>query len=205
MMRQKELGMTSPFYQSITEFIFIEHQPKRADLIFVPGGSYPEAAVYAASLYHQGYAPYVLPSGKYSKPVGHFIRPEGVEEEYASEWAYLSAILKKEGVPQEAILKEDQATFTWENAIFSRRLLEHRHMVPQIALLVCQAFHARRALIYYQQQFPETEILVCPVITKGITRENWFLDQEKTNVVLGELERCGQQFHCMLPLREQNE
>ena len=65
---------------------------------------------------------------------------------------------------------------------------------------MCQAFHARRAFTYYKQQFPDTQILVCPVITRGITRENWFLDEEKTKTVLGELSRCGGQFSCMLPL-----
>ena len=48
-------------------------------------------------------------------------------------------------------------------------------------------------------QFPETEFLVCPAQTEGITASNWFLEPEKCRVVLGELERCGKQFGCMLP------
>ncbi|MCR5160515.1 MAG: hypothetical protein K6C06_01985, partial [Lachnospiraceae bacterium] len=52
---------------------------------------------------------------------------------------------------------------------------------------------------YYKQQFPKTRILVCPVVTRGITKDNWFLDEEKTRTVLGELSRCGEQFACMLP------
>ena len=49
--------------------------------------------------------------------------------------------------------------------------------------------------MYYQEQFPEARLLICPVETQGITRENWFLDGRRIDVVLGEMERCGSQFH----------
>ena len=99
------------------------------------------------------------------------------------------------GVPDEAILREDQATFTWENAICSRHVLEKMNMKVKTSIIVCQAFHARRCYLYYKEQFPETELLICPVVTKGISRDNWFLDEDKIDVVLGEVERCGSQFH----------
>ena len=186
--------MAQLFYQAITDFIFVSDAPEKADIIMIPGGFFPEAAEYAASLFRSGYAPLVLPSGKYSKLTGYF---PGEEE---SEWAYLSGILKRNGVPEEVILREDQATFTWENAIFSRKVLEEKGICVKKAILCCQAFHARRALTYYQQQFPDVTFLVCPVVTRGISADSWFLSKEKTDVVLGELERCGQQFHCFLPV-----
>ena len=36
--------MKTAFYDGITEFIFVENQPQKADVIFLPGGAYPEAA-----------------------------------------------------------------------------------------------------------------------------------------------------------------
>ena len=66
------------------------------------------------------------------------------------------------------------------------------------AILCPQACHARRALLYYKILYPETEFFVCPTVTRGISRDNWFLDGEKIDVVLGELERCGSQFHEIL-------
>lgn len=187
--------MQEPFYQGITDFIFMNDDPEKSDVIFLPGGHYPQGAVRAAQLYREGFAPLILPSGRFSKPVGVFEGEEGTE------WKYLQTILLEQGIPENAILKEDRATFTWENAIFSRQVLEELNISVRKALLVCQAFHARRAYTYYKQQFPETRILVCPVITKDITKDNWFLDEDKTRVVLGELSRCGQQFDCMLPVR----
>ena len=187
------------FFDCITDFIFLENEPRRADVIFVPGGDYPESARKAAALFAQGYAPYVLPSGRFSKLRGFFPDPEGKGR--VTEWEYLRDILMEEGVPERAILKEDQATFTWENAICSRRVLEELHIEVKRAILVCQAFHARRCRMYYQEQFPETRLMICPVETRGITRENWFLDAEKIDVVLGELERCGTQFHEIMKAR----
>lgn len=201
------------FYDCITEFIFLEHEPEQADMIFVPGGNYPDSARYAAQLYAQGWAPYVMPSGKYSILKGKFeaeIRIEDylddtkrkdvkyeeiLKKEFATEWEYLKTILMCEGVPEQAILKEDEATYTYENAIYSRKKLEKMGISVKKAILCCQAFHARRSLMYYQEQFPDTEFLVCPVVTKGISRENWYQTEHGVKTVLGEMERCGTQFH----------
>ncbi len=190
------------FYDCITEFIFIEDEPRRSDIIFVPGGGYPEAAERAAELYHAGYAPYVMPSGKYSILDGRFVRSEtGISGEqqnagaYETECDYLCAILRRCGVPESAVLREDQATYTYENAIYSRRRTEELGLEVRRAILCCQAFHARRCLMYYQEQFPDTEFLVCPVVTKGIGRETWHRTRQGIDRVLGEVERCGGQFH----------
>lgn len=192
--------MQEPFYTLISDFIFREDDPAPSDVIFVPGNSRPDLAVHTAGLYHAGYAPYILPSGRYAKAAGFF------PGEQKSEWAFMRDVLLKEGVPESVILKEDQATFTWENAIFSRKVLENGRIPVSSALLCCQAFHAARAYMYYKQQFPAVEIRVIPVPTKGITRDNWYLSEKGTKQVLGELRRIGEQFSCMLPVeREKND
>lgn len=189
------------FYDYMTEFIFVEHQPEKADVIFVPGGNYPDSARYAAQLYKEGWAPYVMPSGKYSIVTGKFILAENVAAdseqsmEYETEWDYLRGVLMENGVPSEAVLKENEATYTYENAIYSRKKLDEMGMIVKKAILCCQAFHARRCLLYYQEQFPDTEFIVCPVVTKGISKENWYLTEYGIQTVLGEMERCGAQFH----------
>jgi len=181
------------FIQDITDFIFVEQKPKKSDIILIPGGDQGEIAVTAARLYREGYAPYLLPSGKYSKPVGRCLIPG-----YETEWAYLRDILLREGVPREAILKEEQATFTYENAIYSRQVTDSLGLDIRKAILCPQAAHARRALLYYEITYPDTEFYVCPTVTKEISRDSWFLEDEKIDVVLGEMERCGSQFHEIL-------
>lgn len=181
------------FIQDITDFIFVEHEPQKADIIFVPGGSQGAIAVKAAELFRKGYAPLILPSGRFSKPVGYCTIPG-----YETEWEFLRDILIEQGVPEEAILEERRATFTYENAIYSRQVTDRMGLAVERAILCPQACHARRALLYYEILYPDTEFMVCPTVTRGISRDNWFLEDEKIDVVLGELERCGGQFHEIL-------
>ena len=52
------------FREEITKYIFAEDMLQKADIILIPGNAYPQNAERAAALYRQGYAPYILPSGK---------------------------------------------------------------------------------------------------------------------------------------------
>ncbi len=178
------------FLEEMTNFIFLEDEPQKSDVIFLPGSEEGSLAKTAAKLYHQGYAPLIIPSGKYAKWTGH-----SIVGEFETESDHFAHLLMKEGVPETAILKEREATYTYQNAINTRRLLDERGIVVKRALLCCQAYHARRSKLYYQILFPDTEILVCPTITKGITKDNWFKKRETADIVLGEIERCGSQFH----------
>ncbi len=178
------------FVDVYTDFIFLEDAPERADIIFIPGSDEGALALRAAELWRAGYAPRILPSGKYGKLVGHF---KG-DSRFGTECAFLCEILEKEGVPPEAILREQESTYTYENAMFSRRVTDEAGLTIRTALLCCQAYHARRASLYYQVCFPEARILVCPVVTKGISRESWYQDEASTELVLKEVEHCGTQF-----------
>ena len=186
------------FYESITDFIFVKDEPEKADVIFVPGGHTGVHARTAARLYREGFAPLVLPSGRFSKEIGHYVGPG--EGTYETECEYLKNVLMEEGVPGEAILCEDRAVFTWENAICSRQLLADMKIGVRTAILCCQAHHARRALMYYQSQFTDVRILTVPTVSNGIGPDDWYLDKKKTEAVLGEVARIGRQFGCMLPL-----
>ena len=178
------------FLEELTNFIFLEDEPQKADVIFVPGSEEGALAKTAARLYLEGYAPIIVPSGKYAKWTGH-----SIVGEFETESDYFAHLMMEEGVPESAIIKEREATYTYQNAINTRKLLDERDMEVKRALLCCQAYHARRSKLYYQVLFPNTEILVCPTVTKGITRENWFKSRETAELVLGEIERCGSQFH----------
>ena len=45
------MGSGWKFIQDLTDFIFVEHAPEQADIIFVPGGRSGEIAVTAARLW----------------------------------------------------------------------------------------------------------------------------------------------------------
>ena len=46
----------------------------------------------------------------------------------------------------------------------------------------------------YRLAFPNTELLVCPIHSFNITKENWYKSENGVKRVLGELARCGNQF-----------
>lgn len=178
------------FLKEMTDFIFLEDEPQRSEVIFLPGSEEGALARTAAALYHRGLAPLIVPSGKYAKWTGH-----SIVGAFETESDYFADLLQKYGVPNEAILKEREATYTYQNAIYTKKLLDERGVAVKKAILCCQAYHARRSKLYYQVLFPETEIFVCPTATKGITRENWYKTAKGRELVLGEIERCGSQFH----------
>ena len=196
--KQKGVFAPKPFYDAITGFIFVSDEPVRADVIFVPGGTSGEHAVTAAGLYFEGMAPLIVPSGKYSKVAGHYIGP--LQDRFETEADYLTWRLMEQGVPAEAIMPEREATFTWENALFSKRRLDEAGIGVHTAILCCKAYHARRCLLYYQSVFTDTTFCVVPTVTEGIDAQSWMKDREKTRAVLGEVRRIGEQFGCMLPL-----
>lgn len=140
----------------------------------------------------------MLPSGRFSKLTGHFAGVCGraaaeYSGDYETEWDFLRDVLVKNGVPEEAILREDQATYTWENAQFSRKVTDAMGLQVKTALLACKPYHARRSRMYYAAAFPQTRLLVCPFHMAGFDRDDWFLTEQGRTMILGEVTRCGNQ------------
>ena len=189
------------FIKDTTEYIFISSDPQPSDVIFLPGGSDPALPERAAELYLQGYAPLLLPSGRYGKLIGHFKTPKRGREiysgDYETEAEFYRDVLIKNGVPETAVLCEDRAEFTYQNAQFSKRLLDGLGIKVRCAILVCKAFHARRAYTYYQNAFPEAEISVVAVPGKDITKEEWYKTGAGRRRVAGELKRLGEQLESL--------
>lgn len=186
----------------ITNYIFLQDALAPADVIFIPGCARPEHTEEAARLYREGYAPLVIPSGRYAKAAGHF---EGVARgaerygiDFVCEADFLTEVLRQNGVPDKAILPEREATYTLENAEKTRELLlREKGRLPACAILCCKAHHARRAYFYYSLVFPEVKILVHPTAIDGITRDDWHRTAGGRQAVLGELSRMGQQILMM--------
>lgn len=182
----------------ISNFIFVSDEPEKVDAIFLPGGSFPEQPEYAAELYRQGYAKWLVPSGgisvKRDKWPGVRSKADRYDGDYQSDCEFLTDVLLKNGVPTSAIIGENQSGHTRDNAFLSREVVDKRGAAIRTALIVCKAFHARRCLMLYQMAFPEAVIKVCPVHCYNITKENWYKSKAGIDRVLGELARCGNQF-----------
>lgn len=187
------------YIRDITSFIFLEDTPQKADILFIPGNGHAAPSELAARLYREGYAPHILPSGRYAIGSGGFRGQVSGSRRYQgtfdTEWAFMRHILTENGVPESAVLREDEATYTYQNAIYSRARTDKAGIAVKRGIICCMPVHARRAKMYYQTLYPEAELLVCPAGGAAVTRENWTKSEVGVDAVLGELERCGGQFH----------
>ncbi len=191
------------FIREITSFVFVEDEPEKADIIFVPGGSWPEPAEKAAELYLGNYAPYVLPSGKFSMSKGYFpgsmTKADKYEGVYNTEWEFMRDVISSYGINEDVILKEDKATWTKENAFKSREVTDKYNLEINKAIICCKSFHAKRCLMFYSWAYPKTEFIICPVEIQDINKDNWFKSEDGIEKVMGELSRLGGQFKKAVP------
>lgn len=103
-------------------------------------GEAGDRLIYAAYLYRQGKASQVLFSGGVVGWMYPALEP-------ANENAELLALM---GVPPAAIWLEPDSRNTYENAIFSRRLLEQKGI--QRVILVTSAYHMPRSVALFEHQ-----------------------------------------------------
>jgi uncharacterized SAM-binding protein YcdF (DUF218 family) len=177
--------MDYPF-DCISEFVFAETDVEKSDVILIPGASQPQLMEKAVDLYNIGLAKYILPSGgANSKLLSH-----------ESEWEYLKTVGIQLGVPEKAILKEDKAQNTFENAQFSLNVLQTLNIPTNNVILVCKAYHSRRALLTYKSVFPlNTNFYVSPILDRrGISKNNWFLNEDSIKIVMNETVKIGRYF-----------
>ena len=189
--------MQTRIIKDISEFIFIEDKPEAADIIFLPGGGHAEVPVKGAEIFLSGYAPLIMPSGK------HAIGKEGFTEihsgadvytgDYNTESDFYKDVLLRCGVPENSIICENRATFTKQNAVYSRRLTDKMGLSIKKAIICCKSFHARRCLMYYSYAYPETEFFVVGTDVDGISKNTWHLDAAATKRVMSELRKAGGQ------------
>lgn len=177
--------MNYPF-DCISEFIFVESDIKKSHVILIPGASQFQLMERAAELYNSGFAKYVLPSGgRNFKLLNN-----------KSEWDYLKTIGINLGIPEKSILKEDKAQNTFENAKFSWTVLQSLDIPIKNVILVCKAYHARIALLTYKSVFPSNiHFYISPIIDRrGISKDNWFLNEDSTRIVMNEVVKIGSYF-----------
>lgn len=198
--------------EDITRFIFIGEADAgeapfpaeaRLDAIFIPGSASPEPMELAVRLWKRGLAPVLVPSGKFSIQRGRFEVSKASRgrypESYRTECEFYRQIAVRAGVPDLQILKENRATYTMQNAVFSRELTDAHGLIVHRAAVCCKSYHARRAFLYYQYAFPQTEFRVFTVDVAGVSRENWYRSAHGTDIVMGELSRCGHQIRDLIP------
>lgn len=128
----------------IWDYMLMHHTLKKADAIFILGSRTNIVAQYAATLYHKGYAPYLICSGGFGKGITKYTRPEA--EVFAE-------ILINVGVPAEKIIQESHATNTGENVTFTEALLKEKGYNFRAFILVQKPHMERRTYATFMKQW----------------------------------------------------
>jgi uncharacterized SAM-binding protein YcdF (DUF218 family) len=90
---------------------------------------------HAAGLYHKGLAPHIIASGGYT-------------ENGPTEASVMLRVLTGEGVPESAVILEEQAHNTIQNIGYSQEIMRRNNWVT--AILVTEPYHIKRASLIAQ-------------------------------------------------------
>lgn len=168
--------------RKVWDYHHLNHTLVKADCIFVLGSHDTRVAEYAAWLYKEKYAPYILFSGGLGNfTEGVFTKPEA---------DLFAEIAIHQGVPADAILIENKSTNTGENIRFTKKMLEEKGQIFNSFILVQKPYMERRTYATFMKQWPDKEFIVTsPKLsyeeypTKEITKERMI------NIMVGDLQR----------------
>jgi uncharacterized SAM-binding protein YcdF (DUF218 family)/glycosyltransferase involved in cell wall biosynthesis len=147
----------TPLLWWVAEPLKVVSPPRPADAIVVfaggvgesgkAGGGVQERVAQALALYEGGYAPRVIFSSGYVFTL--------------REAEVMKAIAVANGVPEDAVLLEEQAANTYDNVRLTHQILE-QHGWRRI-LLVSSPYHMRRALLTWKRVAPDVSVTPTPV------------------------------------------
>lgn len=139
----------------VLEFLRLENNPEKADVIFILGGSSLAPVIRAAELYHAGYAPniaFISIGGRFG---GDHIW--GVPE-----YVKYRETLHDLNVPEKSILSASLSENTLEEAKEAMPFLKRGGINPTKVILVSRPVHQRRAWATFSKQNPTIQFINCP-------------------------------------------
>ena len=152
-----------------------------AILLGAPVSRMPERVRGAAKLYFEGRVKYIIPSGGVEWET---------EEGMISEALFMTKMLKELGVPDEAIIVEDEARTTRENMLYSTIQMCRKIKLSKInrVIIVTSPSHVRRSLIHANMLLPRSvEISGYAVESETDSKETWFNHSESVEFVEKEI------------------
>lgn len=178
-MSQEEIDALA---KTIWDYHHMNHQLKKADCIFVLGSLDTRVAEYAADLFLQGLAPYIIFSGGLgSLTTNIFKKPEA---------QIFADIAITKGVPEDKIIIENKSTNTGENVLFTKEILKQRGLDLHSFILVQKPYMERRTYATFKKIWPEKEFIVTsPQINFEDYPNNEISNKMVINIMVGDLQR----------------
>ena len=168
---------------SLGTFLRSADTPIHADVIVaISGDAHGARAATAAALYRAGYAPAVIFSGA------------SEDKDSVSSAELMARDAEQLGVPRSAIVLEEQARTTEDNARLVRELMVQRRF--RSALLVTSGYHQRRAAVAFSRAFEGTALrfINAPADDPDWDAVWWWLDPRQRDLTFVELGKLALEY-----------
>ncbi|HVY73123.1 MAG TPA: YdcF family protein [Candidatus Paceibacterota bacterium] len=174
--------------QTIWDYMHLHHQLKKADAIFVLGNHDLRVAEYAAKLWLDGWAPYLICAGSGTI---HANNPAWSDFAGKTEAELFANVARKAGVPDSAILIENQSQNTGQNYEFTDKLLKDRGVDLQTVIAVQKPYMERRTYAAGKVWWPDKEIIVTspPLTLAEYPNESTNANEHWIHSIVGDLQR----------------
>lgn len=152
-----------------------------AILLGAPVSRMPERVRAAAKLYFDGRVKYIIPSGGVEWKT---------EDGMISEALFMTRMLQELGIPEEAIIMENEARTTRENMLYATIHMCRKIKLSKInrVIIVTSPGHVRRALIHANMLLPRSvEVSAYAAESETESKENWFKNPESAEFVEKEI------------------
>jgi uncharacterized SAM-binding protein YcdF (DUF218 family) len=176
---------TDRLAQIIWEYHHVNHKLKKADCLFVLGSHDIRVAEYAARLFHEGWAPYIIFSGGMAH--NNDMLNTGWDK---SEAEILADRAINMGVPEANVLLEKEAHNTGENVQFSEKVLEAEGISYDKVIAVQKPYMERRTYATIRIHWPDKKLIVSsPPISYSDYPNGEISRDELINIMVGDLQR----------------
>lgn len=172
--------------QIVWDYMRLEQPLEKADMIIGMGSRDILTAKWCAKLYLDGLAPIIIFSGARGRITRH-LTSENEADIYAKTAIGL-------GVPEEAIVKEDQATNSGENITFVYKKILELGITHDKILIVHKPYMLRRVFAALMRQWPDDvkPQIICSAV--NLSFEEYLQDtlypfDYVVNVMVGDLQR----------------
>ena len=153
----------------MAKYLIVNDRPQVSDVIIVPSGNAQNLRInYAVEVYEKRYAPKILLCGELALQKETGINLGKIYT--VSLW-----------VPEQDILLEEASMSTYENALFSKKIIQEKGY--KSIIIVTYPPHTRRTKKIFKEIFPkEIKIIAC-CNEKDFDTNNWWRDRNSVREV----------------------
>jgi uncharacterized SAM-binding protein YcdF (DUF218 family) len=177
-----------PLLVQLGEYLIVEHEPQKADLIVCLGGPGVANALAAVDAFQKGLAPYLFKAKEVEADGLDYLKEK--IRDYPTEFDLFGMITEGFGIPGEAIISpEKRVGSTMEEANLVRALALDEGYGSLI--LVTTLTHSRRAYLTFRKVFKDSEVklISLPSHYQQFSPKDWWKNRSFTKELIIEYQK----------------